>query len=104
MGRKGRKPAQVRYDKKYPPLTIRLDRSMRGVMDQLKKSEQTYQDIVFKILSGKLEPAKELAEELAQAKTTIAELGSIASVMLPNSRVISLREYIMMIGKEKLLL
>jgi len=67
---KHKSPSKTKYDRENPPVTIRLTRDLRGVLD-LIKGERTRSKAIQMILAGKLEPALEIKNRAIEIKNRL---------------------------------
>lgn len=64
---KHRSPSQDKYDEQNPPITVRLTKDMRSVLDQVK-GDRPYSQATKDILTDKLKPGVELLVQLEKMR------------------------------------
>ncbi len=62
-----RSPSQDEYDKRNPPITVRLTRDMRNVLDRVR-GDRPYSQATKDILVEKLKPGVELLAQLERMR------------------------------------
>jgi hypothetical protein len=83
---KHRSPCKLEYDRRNPPMTVRLTRNLRGVLDQVK-GDRPYSQAMKEMLTEKLKPAEELAKQLEQLKKDKKSGGAKDDVFAVYSRM-----------------